>query len=124
MTYVSSCHRSSIPQFCRELAFKLEDKRDSLDVDPNYDPDMDKALELLSLFGTVLSGGMFQLNAVGDEKFIEACGGRKEFLKLVNEMQQALRSALKQAGELVRRLKPELLDDDENLNFIEDLFGK
>jgi len=121
MTYVANCHRSSIPQLCRELAFKLEDNRDSLDVDSNYDPHMDRALELLDVLGTVLSGGMFQLHAVGDPGFVQACGGEAEFRKLAATSQEVLSHALKQAHQLIKRLKPELLGDDEpgEVQFVE-----
>jgi len=112
MTYVSSLHRSAMPKFCRELATRLETGEGSLDVKGNEDPDMDRALNIITLLGSVLSGGTFQLGVTTDPKLIAAYGGKKEFMKMVKQTERALQYALRSGGELVRRLNPEMIDGE------------
>ena len=110
MTYVSSCHRSTIPEFCRELADRLESGEGTVDVKAQDDLLFDKALTLLCRINDVLLSPFTQCRVDVSEAIKEHIED-EELHPTVEKMQEALDTALLEAREMLMRYKPELFDD-------------
>lgn len=122
MTYASSRHRSTIPEFCRELADRLESGEGTLDVKEQDDPDFDKALELLAIVFKVLTCPGVQVNVDAELLDRGAVGGvvpsdleasEKLAFEMTREFKLALDGAALEAEELIRRFKPDLLKEGD-----------
>ena len=113
MTYVSSCHRSTIPSFCRELAEKLELGTGSLNIKSHDDPDFGLALDLLEVVFDVLTCPGVQVNVDAD-LIADGPGGEKEAAELAFAMTRDFKVALDRAAvgaqDLLKGFKPE--EDD------------
>ncbi len=110
MTYVSSCDRSAIPQFCRELAGRIETGEGSLDVLPHDDEDLGQALQLLHKITEVVCSPHTRCTVQikpGIEKFVD----ESDIEDVVAGMQHNLDTALAAAQGMVSRLAPGLLEE-------------
>lgn len=112
MTYVSSCDRSAIPRFCRELADRLETGEGSLDVLPHDDETLGQALTLLHKITEVVCSPYTRCSVQvkpGIEEFID----RSDIDDVVAGMQHTLDTSLTAAQGMVRLYAPELLGKEK-----------
>lgn len=112
MTYVSSCERETIPQFCRELARRLETGDGSLDVPAPENPEPDDALSLLNQIVNVLLSPMTDCRVDVKESIKEHVDDEDVGL-VVEKMQIDLDHALVAAREMVVKYRPEWIEREE-----------
>lgn len=112
MTYVSSCERETIPQFCRELARRLETGEGSLDVPALENPAPDDALSLLARIVNVLLSPMTNCRVDVQESIREHVD-EEDIGPVVEKMQEDLDFALVAAREMIARYRPEWMEQED-----------